>query len=383
MSRVAVVADSHFDETSRFDECVRLHDWIADDMRKRDVQVVLHSGDVFERRSTAKERAAFAAWLEKVTRFADVLIVRGNHDQVGDLPLFAKLKSGKKDFGIAVEEGADMHMVGGVAVGALAWPRRAEMLARAPDLDPADALRAVLRGLGERLRAASSHSGPDGCPRILLAHAMVRGSVTSTGQPLVGGDMEIGLEDLALAGADFVALGHVHKSQSWAHGGVPIFYPGSPRRTAFGELEDKGYAFLEFKGKWLLNWEHVVIPATPMVLIEASWREGSFDITSKAFPHAKRVGGAEVRFRYDVPADERDAAKRVALERRDKMLAEGAVLVKVEEEVIATTRARAPEIATAKTLPEKLRLLWEVRGIEMGKEREERVLGRLAEVEAA
>src|SRR3972149_2271674 len=47
-------------------------------------------------------------------------------------------------------------------------------------------LRDVLRGLGERLAA---HDGP----RVLLAHAMVDGSRTSAGQPLVGLELSISL----------------------------------------------------------------------------------------------------------------------------------------------------------------------------------------------
>ena len=67
MSRqvVAVVADSHFDEASRFEECQRLHAWIADDMAARGVDVVLHGGDLYERRSTPAERRSAAEMLKE------------------------------------------------------------------------------------------------------------------------------------------------------------------------------------------------------------------------------------------------------------------------------------------------------------------------------
>ena len=54
--QVAILADSHFDEHSRFAECVRVHDWIADDIAARDVDLVLHAGDLYYRKSSPPER---------------------------------------------------------------------------------------------------------------------------------------------------------------------------------------------------------------------------------------------------------------------------------------------------------------------------------------
>ena len=228
MSRrvVAVVADSHFDEASRFEECQRLHAWIADDMAARGVDVVLHGGDLYERRSTPAERRAASDWLRVVADRCPVVIVRGNHDALGDLPLLAKLRT-KHPF--RVEEAAAVHEVAGVAVAAVAWPRKTELLAalgrpvghEESGAVAAEALRAVLTGLGAEL---AQHAGP----RVLLMHAMVGGSITSTGQPLVGCDMEIGLEDLALTGAAFTAIGHIHKGQEWTWNGAPIVYQVLP-----------------------------------------------------------------------------------------------------------------------------------------------------------
>lgn len=387
MKRIAVIADSHFDEHSRFEECIRLHSWIEQDIAKRGVDLILHAGDVFERKSTPAERNAVATWLQSLARHAPVLIVRGNHDVVGDLQIFGELETKHP---ILVEEAAGVHELAGVAVAALAWPRKAELLARLGDRGveageqaAGDALRAVLRGLGQGLE------GFDG-PRVLLTHAMVRGSVTSTGQPLVGCDMEIGLEDLALVGADFVALGHIHKGQEWTHDETAMVYPGSPRRTAFGEIEEKGYVVADLDrvdGEVEWTWERVVVPATPMLLIEADWcpaevLEGArpLVITSKTFPTPERVQSAEVRLRYRTPSDARDAARDVAELLREQMLRDGAIAVKLEEEVIPSTKARAPEIARAVTLIDKLGLVWDRKNVPT--ERRERLRAKLAEIES-
>lgn len=374
MALLAVIADSHFDETSRFDECVRLHDWIADDLAERGVDLVLHCGDVLERRSTVRERAAIAAWLRKVGKCAPIVIVRGNHDPVGDLAIFAKLRTQNP---IVVEEAAAVHAMKGVAVACLAWPRKAELLARHPGLDPADAMRAVLGGLG----AEAVDSNGAALPVVLLAHAMVRGSVTSTGQPLVGADLEIGLEDFALVKADAYALGHIHKGQAWDIAGAPCFYPGSPRRTAFGEVESKGYTLLTVGARGEpVHVEHVEVPATRMVHVEATWTAFGFTGGDRC---AAEQEGAEVRLRYRVDADRRDAARADAEAWAAELRQLGAASVKIEEVVIATTRTRTPAIAAARTLPEKLTAHWEAKGVALADERRARVLEKVVGLEKA
>jgi DNA repair exonuclease SbcCD nuclease subunit len=380
MTRVAIIADSHFDETSRFDECRRLHDWIADDLCERGVALILHAGDVFERRSTPRERLAFAEWLQRAASLAPVAAVRGNHDAPGDLLLFRDLETRHP---VHVVEDARVVEIAGCAIACVAWPRKAHLLAlleqagrEAGELAAADALRNVLRGLGHQL---AKHEGP----RILLMHAMVRGSRVSTGQPLVGCDLELGLEDLRLVDADFVALGHIHLGQDWTVDGAPCVYPGSPRRTAFGEGEPKGYVLVDFDEidgsrrpteDWP-RWERIEVPATPMVMVESAWRDGAL----LGLEHTS-VAGAEVRLRFETPVDHREAARAQALEQRDRLLAAGAIAVKVEEIVTVESRARAPEVATAQTLEEKLSALWRARSFEPGARRE-RLVDKANQVE--
>jgi exonuclease SbcD len=243
------------------------------------------------------------------------------------------------------------------------------------------------------LRAFGAHLAEHRGPRVLLAHAMVIGSRVSTGQPLVGCDFEIGVEDLALAGADAVALGHIHMPQAWgqaeselvAHvGPAPVIYPGSPRRTAFGEVEEKGYVIVSLasgprdeRGRVATGWERIATPCTPMVLAEGEYESAA----GIRLDHGFVVSGAEVRLRYQVAADQRDAARAAAETLRADMLDRGAVDVKLEEVVIATSSARAPEVARARTVAEKLRAMWRARGDEPEPDRAERLLAHVGEIE--
>lgn len=399
MIRVATVADSHFDETSRFEDCVRIHDWIADEIQRRRVNLLLHSGDVFERKSTPRERAAFARWLRAVADHCPVVIVRGNHDAVEDLSIFAKLRT---RFPVIVEEAAGVHVVESnngvsVAVGCLAWPRKAELLAASGTHGQAGqqlaqaALQDILRGLGAELR---DHR--DG-PRILLAHALVTGSKTSTGQPLVGHDMELDLSELALAPAELYALGHIHLHQAWTIDRNPVVFPGSPRRTSFGETEEKGFLIADLddaagqglegcEGWHCIDCDLVPTPATPMLFGEDDW-----GVDAEGKPgwlvgwhglDSDQAAGAEVRLRYQVDADQRDAARAAAGKVRDDLLERGAIHVKIEEEVRAAQRARAPEVARAVTLANKLDAFWTSRNTVPEHDRRARLLQKLERIES-
>jgi exonuclease SbcD len=396
MALVAHVADSHFDQApgGRFDECVKVHDWIADDIQRRGVGLVLHAGDVYERSSTPDERLAVAAWVRKVAKTAPVVLVRGNHDRLRDLEILERLNTRHP---VKVVEGAEVLERAGVVIGCLGWPSRAGVMAMAAErglghegaeLLAGEALRGVLRGLGQQMALLNG-------PRILLAHAMVRGATVSTGQPLVGCDLELGTEDLRLAEADFYVVGHIHKGQAWCGeaGSImqcdvgDIVYPGSPRRTSFGEVEAKGYVIYDTETR---TWERIETPCTPMLLLETFWMRGAGDepggfANTKSWgggPDVEDVRGAEIRFRYTVDVDQREIARARAQELRDRWLADGAVLVKVEDEARSSVKAKSPEIAAAQTLPDKLRAYWAMPGRSVDTARQAPLLSKLERIES-
>ncbi len=381
MRTVAFIADSHFDELSRFEECVRVHDFIADEIARRGVDLSIHTGDIYERLSTPKERLAVARWVQAMTAIAPMLIGKGNHDAQRDLALLAELATKHE---LIVEEAAGVHCIGGCVVGALAWPNKANVYAMAQrvlsqqegEQAAGEALRAVIRGLGAEMRGTRDVRAMDGAPLILAAHAMVCGSTVSTGQPLVGCDFEVGVDDLLAAAVDLVALGHIHKAQEWLQTNGCVVYPGSPRRTAFGELEDKGFVIATFDDDGrLVGLEQVRTPCAPMVLLEATWTGGDWRID------LVDAVGAEIRFRYTVPADQREAAAAAAEDVKAQLLDAGAVDVKLDPRVIPTETARAPEVARAVSTADKLRALWDARGTTPEPDRAERLCGKANRLE--
>lgn len=378
--RVALISDVHLDRAHLWDETRRVLDWIADDIASRDVAAVLMGGDLFERRPTAEELDAAAAWLQKLGAIAPVVGVYGNHDPVGTLEVLNKLET---RYPVVIYDRPAVHALDGLTIACLPWPRRAALLAALGDVPheraneiAAEALRDLLRGFGAQLDERRG-------ARLFLGHCMVRGSRVSTGQPLApGADFELGLEDLGLVRAHAYLLGHIHLgagANAWTWNGAPIFFPGSPVRRTFGELEQKAYALVDVDGDGAATVTYVPTPATPMVLVDDEWgQDGGSEFYFLRDPStAPLLEGARVRFRYRVDPDRRDAARAAAekvAESYRRVL--GAIDVKVEEIVNATTRTRAPEVAAAPTLESKLRAYWRSRGEELGA-RAERVI-RLA-----
>jgi DNA repair exonuclease SbcCD nuclease subunit len=386
--RVMSSGDHHWDEHRRFGECQKVHDFMVDEAERRQVDLFLGTGDMYERASTPREREAVSRWLIRMAERCPVLLVKGNHDRPLDMALMGSLKSRHP---IIVEEAAGVHYVAGAAVLTMAWPDRATLAAAHSKMSGAeldgvaqDLLRNVMLGLG-----ASVPEHFDG-PRIGLGHFMVDGAVTSVGQPLLGQAMNVGLSELALLNCPLVLMGHIHAPQHWSHGGCDIVYTGSPFRTTYGEVEEKSVVVAEYDGARLVKWERVATPCAPMLLLEDEWIHDEADgwqfygTAEKATdPRKHDLRGAELRFRYKVPVDQQDAARARAELLKSIWLREGAADVKLEPRVIPTSTARAPEVARALTVADKLIEMWKVRGNAPVAPRDQVLLGKAAELEVA
>jgi exonuclease SbcD len=380
---VVIVGDSHFCETSRFEECMRLHREISDWCAGFKPDLLVHTGDLFDRKTTPNERIAAARWLQACAEFCPVVVVGGNHDLERELSLMNCLRC---NYLIETWERptSDTVVVGGVELALLPWPRKAHLLAALGDVSQETAGQAAQEALRNVLRGMTRASK---LPFLFAGHVMMSGSLTSTGQPLIGVDLELGLEDLALVGADAYALGHVHMRQAWDIDTAPCFYPGSPRRTAYGEVEDKGFTVVRFdwdpangpRGMWRAETEFVKLSAAPMLLATAVYDGTSLVVDESEF-FAKFDEGCEIRLRFKCDSDHQAAAKAAAQAIKAKWLEWGATSVQLEPEVNVTTRARALEVAAATTLQEQVAAYWRAKCYNP-ETRRDALLGKLATLE--
>jgi len=375
IATVMASGDHHFQEGDRFDECKRIHRFVADEVERRRPALFLSAGDVFDRASTPTERLAAADFFAAVASVCPVVVVRGNHDRRLDCRIFDRIRAAHP---VIVEEHAAVHVIAGIAVGAVAWPNRAAIAAMtgrpiggaALDVVAHEQIVAVLGKLGEEL---ARHEGP----RVVVGHFMVDGAAPSIGQPLQGQPISVTAEDLVIPGAPLVICGHIHRGQEWRVGDVEIAYTGSPYRTSFGETDDKSVILASFDGPRLAGWSRIATPARRMILLDATWS----DRLDAEIPDG--IEDADVRLRYHVPDEQRGQAREAARDLVARLRTAGAHVPDPEERVIATARARAPRVAAASTLPDKIAASWEARGKTVAEPQRSRVLGLAAEIESA
>ncbi len=383
MYRLAHISDTHVCDRLRPVDLQRVLECFLAEVEAAKVDLIVHAGDFFDRRSTPEERLILADFLQHAAVYAPVFGVRGNHDAPKDLDLFNELEA---DNYVRILDRPTLP--GGYtwmahpkfACIALPWFDKAHLVsgleatieAETTRLMTNEAARELLIGL----RAEAERARKDGRIPIVVSHAMVAGSEMSTGQVIQGTTVEFTPHDLLEIGAEYVALGHVHKAQEWFGGRVA--YSGSPVRHNFGEPEQKGWRLVTFDndGKFVSN-EFRPLPAREIVLLDLDWRgpdAGTLDLGDLA-----PCQGALVRFRYTIPAADLHEVDEGLIR---KILEEaGAAEVKIEAVVEHSARIRSEAIVTATTTREKVVAYFQAKGELMLKETFERLERNLAEIE--
>jgi exonuclease SbcD len=192
---------------------------------------------------------------------------------------------------------------------ALPWVSRAGLMAsqEISAVDPAIVDEAIEERLTAIVKNSLDEADPE-IPVVLTAHASVQGAT-------YGGERTVMLgSDLVLPGSlvrdqrlDYVALGHIHKSQNLnenAH--PPVIYPGSIERVDFGEAADDKFfviAHLEH-GHTEVEWRKLkgIRP-----FIDRSLRlTNPEDVTGqlqKSLPPVSKLEGAIVRLVLEYPRE--------------------------------------------------------------------------------
>jgi DNA repair protein SbcD/Mre11 len=369
------VADLHITDRSgesgaTLSEQVDICKWIGTDAASAGASVMLVAGDVFDRASTPAERNAaievFLAWSEMMP----VVVVRGNHDRPGELAFLGKLKS---HFPIYVRERPDVIDVGDCTVACLPWPSKAsvvEFYGTDSTTETANRAGAALAMLLHGFTAQFVK----GRTSVLLAHAELHGASMDSGQPLgPEADLPLAAGDLIDTGADYIALGHIHRHQIIDG---RICYAGAVRQTNFGEDGRKGYCLVDVQPGLKPHIEHRQGPGHSLVTLDYHWGlDDMVEVGSQALVNddgtridniddAQDVAssGDAIRIKYEVRSEDREAALAQAEKAKARWLALGMRSVKIDASTIATTRARSQEIRKAKTTADKMEALWSSNG---------------------
>jgi DNA repair protein SbcD/Mre11 len=330
MLKILHFADAHIDMANygRHDPATALPlrvldflkslDTIVDTAIAEKVDLVLFAGDAYKDRNPAPTFQR--EWGKRVMRLSragiPTLLLVGNHDtspalgRAHTLDPFSTLEVPNVlvlDRPIFLKP-ADLWNLP-LQVIAIPWVSRAGLMA-SQEISAVN-LQEVNEAIEERLTVIVHNSLDEADPElpvILTAHASVQGAV-------YGGERTVMLgSDLVLPGSlvrdprlDYVALGHIHKSQNLnenAH--PPVIYPGSIERVDFGEAtDDKFFVIAQVEhGHTDVEWRKLK-DIRPFV--DRSLRlKSPEDVTNqleKCLPPVSKLEGAIVRLVLEYPRE--------------------------------------------------------------------------------
>lgn len=220
----------------------QIRDLVAEPPDGVPIEAVIVAGDIYDRAVPPVEAVAlFERTLAELAEHTTVIVSSGNHDSAIRLGFGARL------FTDRIRLRTDLASIGTpVLLGPAGAPVAIYPL---PYLDP-DAARIALGGTDEPLArshqavmaAAMDRVRADLVTRpghrcVVVAHAFVVGGQPSDSERsiAVGGVDSVAAD--TFAGADYVALGHLHGPQQPRSGtGTVLAYSGSPLRYSFSEL---------------------------------------------------------------------------------------------------------------------------------------------------
>ena len=319
--------------------------WIAERVRQEGVGLVVVAGDLAgiscPHLSRPAERGAMLDFLIAVRGAgASVVILRGNHDVAEDWRWLDALSSVRwvtrpESFTLSAPDGeAVLHC--------LPYPDRSWLAVDATDSTAAtakmeQALHAIVAGF--------SAVAP-GVPSVLAGHLNIRGAMTSTGQPMVGTEVELPVDAIAAAGVDVALLNHIHLPQTMPRlaAGAPVVHVGSPWPTNYGETEEKRVVLATVEdGRFTIR--SVPTPCITRVTLDVDWRDDRWHVVGDLPAFGPRT---RVRLRYHYDEDDRPDWMS-ALD-----LVGDALEIKTERHPRRRAQARMPEVAAATSVADRI-----------------------------
>ncbi len=355
VAKILHTGDAHFDDFDRLSDIVESAKNIIKHAQNELPDLIVISGDIANQRLLHDSAALSYAvdFVRQMAAVAPVFLLKGTttHDGLsvmlmGALQTKNRVYVSEKIEMVGFKSGVftpiDQYVSGlDAIIYALPPVSKAKLVANGNGIQEGNAnaedlLQDVFITWGEVSRFARQ----DGVPTMISGHGTVRGAVTSTGQQMVGREIEYGTADLALADADLVLLAHIHKAQSWGN----IFYCGSIAKLNVGESEDKGFWFHEFTENGFES-RFVILPTRDIISVEF---EGVPDID--ALPLV--TPGAIVRVRYKISEEAVHTVNEDAI--RQFLYSQGASEVRIEKTVVITQATRAQGISQESSLEDKL-----------------------------
>lgn len=253
---------------------------VVDDILRQNVDLVIHSGDVFHH--TRPSWPALRCFIRQMRRLEQaklpVVVIAGNHDT-------PRLRTNGSAFSVLELALPDIRFIAGY---------EAEQF-------PLDELNLTVAAVPHG--ALTNPDPPLVLPQpetrnILVTHGMVPGLIPKTGRE--PGEEELS-EGLLNAGFDYVALGHYHV---WGGQGHRAWYAGSTERTGWGDEDvTPGYLIVELADSDDEPLpKHIDLPTRPMLRLRAIDGEGrtARELADLILERAKILDAPEAMVRVEL-----------------------------------------------------------------------------------
>jgi exonuclease SbcD len=293
-------------------------DTIVDTAIKEKVDLVIFAGDAYKDRNPAPTFQR--EWGRRVMRLSragiPTLLLVGNHDtspalgRAHTLDPFSTLEVPNV---LVLERPAYLRPSDlwglPLQIIAIPWVSRSGLIAsqeltttlpEAVDQAIEDRLTAIVHNMLEEADPS--------LPIVLTAHASVQGAVYGGERTvMLGGDLVLPGSLVRDPRLDYVALGHIHKSQNLnekAH--PPVIYPGSIERVDFGEAADDKFFVIAHVERAHTEVEWRKLKGIRPFIDRHLRLKSQEDVTAqlmKSLPSASRLEGAIVRLMLEYPRE--------------------------------------------------------------------------------
>jgi DNA repair protein SbcD/Mre11 len=354
--------------SSRLEDFLRALDRLVDFALAERVDLVLFCGDAYKTREPSQtQQREFAKRIKRLSEGGiPLFMVTGNHD----LPNALGRATATEIFdtlsvpNVYVVNKPGIHRVstpsGEVQIATLPWVRRSALLARedTKNLDFAqinERLQQVLTGVIAQQAAQIDPS----LPALLAAHVWVLNAKLGTEKSMsIGQEHMLLLSSVANPVFDYVALGHIHRSQV-LNEAPPTVYSGSLERLDFGdENDEKGFYLINIgpdqsTGRRRTSYEFHPVEARRFFTLRVEIQETDMDpnaiVFLKIMDNLDNIKDAIVRLEISLPAS-------LSTKLRDneiRGLAKTAYYLNISREVRRETRLRLGRNAIEGITPEE------------------------------
>jgi DNA repair protein SbcD/Mre11 len=293
-------------------------DTIVDAAISEDVKLVIFAGDAYKDRTPVPTFQR--EWGKRILRLSRAgimtLLVVGNHDlspAVGRAHALQEFETlevpnvkvisrpcllGPEDLG-----GIPIQVIG------IPWVTRSAFMANMDSVQNGQA--GILAELEEHITEfvlLLIEKASNDLPLIMTAHASVQGAkFGSERSVMLGSDQTLSTGLVTNPKLDYVALGHIHKSQNLNENShPPVIYPGSIERVDFGEAADEKYYVIAEIEKGKTSYRFCRLEGRPFFDRSVEIQANELNVMQRlieALPSQETMSGGMVRLTIYYPRE--------------------------------------------------------------------------------